>query len=295
MFKACFLNFFKNLKYVLVEMGVMYFALLLGFDYFFRKIGAGFEAFKEAFDQMMANEEPEMLIEGFTEIAEGFMQGAALFFIIQLLGLLVGYVLIMLFSRSEIERRNIFKVLLNAIVDGIILVVFIILLTWISSLASWGGILALLLFLPLYSAGTLFGSYVNHGLKAVTFKKAVSFRNIIKLSICNLLIVVATIVLALLCWAVFNVIIAIVLGISIFVVDICTISLNADSFVVALVAESNAKEAIIDAKDKAAKAVWEEFAKEKAKQEAKTTQSVDEAKKEEEIKDTAKEETKTEA
>ena len=53
MFKACFGNYWKSLKYTFVELGFMYLALMFGFDIFFKKLGYGFEQFKAAFSQMV--------------------------------------------------------------------------------------------------------------------------------------------------------------------------------------------------------------------------------------------------
>ena len=256
MFKACFYNFLRNLKYVFIEVGFMYLALLLGFDLFFKKIGIGFDALKEAFSQFFETGEPTLLEEGFTRVMEMLAEGAGGFIAIQVAGLLVGFILMMVMMRSDVERRNIFKVLLNAFVDAIILAIFIAIMVLISSAAEWGGIVVAVLFLPLYSIMTLFGSYVNHGMKAVEFKKAVSFRNMFKLAICDFVIILMTIGLALLCGLISNAIIGLTLLVALVMVGICVISLNADSFVVALVEEAKtnkkievAKQEIIDKKE----------------------------------------------
>ncbi len=282
MFKACFNNFLRNLKYVFIEVGFMYLALLLGFDLFFRRVGIGFEALKEAFLQLFETGEPTLLEEGFTRVMEMLAEGAAGFIAIQIAGLLVGFILMMVMMRSDVERRNIFKVLLNAFVDAIILAIFIAIVVLLSSVAEWGGIIAAVLFLPLYSIMTLFGSYVNHGMKAVEFKKAVSFRNMFKLAICDFIIILMIVGLAALIGLIFNAIIGLTLLVSLVMVGVCVISLNADSFVVALVENAKvdkkietAKQENIDKKDEPTKEQKDEpkeakiEAKEKTKAEPK--------------------------
>ncbi len=248
MFKACFNNFLRNLKYVFIEVGFMYLALLLGFDLFFRRVGIGFEALKEAFLQLFETGEPTLLEEGFTRVMEMLAEGAAGFIAIQIAGLLVGFILMMVMMRSDVERRNIFKVLLNAFIDAIILAIFITIIILISSAAEWGGIVVAVLFLPLYSIMTLFGSYVNHGMKAVEFKKAVSFRNMFKLAICDFVIILMIVGLAALIGLIFNAIIGLTLLVSLVMVGVCVISLNADSFVVALVENAKVDKKIETAK-----------------------------------------------
>lgn len=274
MFKACFNNFLRNLKYVFIEVGFMYLALLLGFDLFFKRIGIGFDAIKEAFSQFLETGEPTLFEEGFTRVMEMLAEGAGGFIAIQIAGLLVGFILMMVMMRSDVERRNIFKVLLNAFVDAIILAIFIAIVVLLSSVAEWGGIIAAVLFLPLYSIMTLFGSYVNHGMKAVEFKKAVSFRNMFKLAICDFIIILMIIGLAALIGLIFNAIIGLTLLVSLVMVGVCVISLNADSFVVALVENAKvdkkieaAKQENIDKKDEPKEAKIE--AKEKTKAEPK--------------------------
>ncbi len=274
MFKACFNNFLRNLKYVFIEVGFMYLALLLGFDLFFKRIGIGFDAIKEAFSQFLETGEPTLFEEGFTRVMEMLAEGAGGFIAIQIAGLLVGFILMMVMMRSDVERRNIFKVLLNAFVDAIILAIFIAIVVLLSSVAEWGGIIAAVLFLPLYSIMTLFGSYVNHGMKAVEFKKAVSFRNMFKLAICDFIIILMIVGLAALIGLIFNAIIGLTLLVSLVMVGVCVISLNADSFIVALVENAKvdkkietAKQENIDKKDEPKKAKIE--AKEKIKAEPK--------------------------
>ncbi len=282
MFKACFNNFLRNLKYVFIEVGFMYLALLLGFDLFFKRIGIGFDAIKEAFSQFLETGEPTLFEEGFTRVMEMLAEGAGGFIAIQIAGLLVGFILMMVMMRSDVERRNIFKVLLNAFVDAIILAIFIAIVVLLSSVAEWGGIIAAVLFLPLYSIMTLFGSYVNHGMKAVEFKKAVSFRNMFKLAICDFIIILMIVGLAALIGLIFNAIIGLTLLVSLVMVGVCVISLNADSFVVALVENAKvdkkietAKQENIDKKDEPTKEQKDEpkeakiEAKEKTKAEPK--------------------------
>ena len=256
MFKSCFYNFLRNLKYVFVELGFMYLALLLGFDLFFKQLGIGFSQLSEAFQAMIENKDPALIEECFDKIAESVLSVVAGFVTIQIVGLILGFILIMLFIRTDIEKKNILKVLLSAVVDSVILVVFILIIGGISSIASWGGIVVLLLFLALYSLATLFGSYINHGLKTVNFRHAVSFRNMFKLSIYNFLIILATIALGLLCLVIFNAIVGITMLIALFMVGISTISLNADSFVNALVANAKVDKKIESAKE----SVRQEFA-----------------------------------
>ena len=264
MFKACFNNFLRNLKYVFIEVGFMYLALLLGFDLFFKRIGIGFDALKEAFSQLLETGEPTLLEEGFTRVMEMLAEGAAGFIAIQIAGLLVGFILMMVMMRSDVERRNIFKVLLNAIVDAIILAIFIAIIILISSAAEWGGIVV-----ALYSIMTLFGSYVNHGMKAVEFKKAVSFRNMFKLAICDFIIILMIVGLAALIGLIFNAIIGLTLLVSLVMVGVCVISLNADSFVVSLVNEAKIDQKVADAKNEVIDQVIKEEKQEKEEQKAK--------------------------
>ena len=252
MFKACFKNFFSNLKYVFVEIGFMYLFLLFGFDVFFRQLGIGFDQLKEAFSQLLETGNFDMIEKGFEELLTGITGGAAGFIAIQVLGLLLGFILMMLMMRKEVEKRNIFKVLLSAIVDALILAAFIAIVVLITSAAEWGGIVVILIFLPLYSIMTLFGSYVNHGMKAVQFKKAVSFRNMFKLAICNFFIILLTLGIGALCGLIFNVIIGLTAIVALFMVGICVISLNADSFVVSLVENAKVDEKIEKAKQEIA-------------------------------------------
>ena len=252
MFKACFKNFFSNLKYVFVEIGFMYLFLLFGFDVFFRQLGIGFDQLKEAFSQLLETGSFDMIEKGFEELLTGITGGAAGFIAIQVLGLLLGFILMMLMMRKEVEKRNIFKVLLSAIVDALILAAFIAIVVLITSAAEWGGIVVILIFLPLYSIMTLFGSYVNHGMKAVQFKKAVSFRNMFKLAICNFFIILLTLGIGALCGLIFNVIIGLTAIVALFMVGICVISLNADSFVVSLVENAKVDEKIEKAKQEIA-------------------------------------------
>ena len=248
--------------------------ITLGFDLFFKRIGIGFDAIKEAFSQFLETGEPTLFEEGFTRVMEMLAEGAGGFIAIQIAGLLVGFILMMVMMRSDVERRNIFKVLLNAFVDAIILAIFIAIVVLLSSVAEWGGIIAAVLSLPLYSIMTLFGSYVNHGMKAVEFKKAVSFRNMFKLAICDFIIILMIIGLAALIGLIFNAIIGLTLLVSLVMVGVCVISLNADSFVVALVENAKvdkkietAKQENIDKKDEPKEAKIE--AKEKTKAEPK--------------------------
>ena len=237
MFKTCFINFVRNLKYIFVELGFMYLALMLGIDLFVKRVGIGINEFKEAFTQMWESGNLDLFLEGVQKVFQSLLTGVIGFFVVQLLGLVLGYILIMIFIRTDIERRNIFKVLLSAIVDGVILVLFFMLMTFILKQASWGVIVGLLLFLPLYSLVTLAGSYINHGLATINFRSAVSIKNIIKLSTINLLTIAATILLGLLFMTIFNIFVGIVLTVALFIVGICTISLNADSYVTEIVAK----------------------------------------------------------
>ncbi len=261
MFKVCFSNFLRNLKYIFVELGFMYLALMLGFDLFVKKVGIGFKEFAEAFQKMMEQEDLSLVEEGAQQILSRFAEGAMGFFVIQLLGIVLGFFFILIMVRSDVERKNIFKVIISAIVDTIILAILIIVMGLLLRVGSWGPILVLLLFLPIYSFGTLFGSYINHGLKKVDFKKAVSFRNIFKLSIYNFIIILLTIALGALCLLIFNVLVGAIMIMALFMVGISTISLNADSYVNELAINAKIEKKVEQAKEEVVKDVIEEEAK----------------------------------
>ena len=230
MFKACFRNFIRNLKYVFVEVGFMYLGLLFGFDVFFRQLGIGFEQFKAAFSQLWESGDTDLFMTGIQEVLSSFAMGAVGFLAIQILQLILGYILIMLMIRTDIEKRNIFKVLLSALVDAALLVIYIVVVVALLNVAPWADILVLLLFLPLYSVVTLLGSYINHGLKLVGIKRIITLKNVLKLATGNFLVILATIGLAALCAWVFNIIIGFTLMVALFMIGICTISLNADTY-----------------------------------------------------------------
>ena len=257
MFKVCFRNLYKNFKYVFVEIGFMYLALMLGFDLFVKKVGIGFSEFIDAFKQLADSGNVDLLEEGFNKIVQRFAEGAEGFFAIQIVGLVLVFILVMFMMRSNVEKRNIFKLILSTIVDAIIIAILIILCTLLMQAASWGPIVVLILFLPLYSLFTLVSSYINHGLKLVDFKKAVSFSNIMKLAIGNFITIVVLIAVGLLVFLITNVLVGLTVTIALIMEGICTISLNADSYVNELVANAKVDNKIEKAKEETIKELTE--------------------------------------
>ncbi len=213
-----------------MEVGFMYLALLFGFDLFFRQLGIGWDQFKAAFEQLWDTGNSDLFLEGVQEVLARFAMGAVGFIVIQIVGLLVGYILISIFARTDIERKNIFKVLLSALVDALILAALIAIIILLLQVAPWVDIIIVILFLPAHSTATLLASYLNHGLKLVGIKRIITLKNVVKLSVCNLVAFIAFILLGMLCALIFNAMIGITLTVALLIVGVCTISLNADSY-----------------------------------------------------------------
>lgn len=187
-------------------------------------ITAIFEGANPALDQIKA------LVLGCVQDLGKFF---AVFVIVTVLAMIVGYVLVRFQIRRDIVKRSLLKTILLTIAHALINVTVII--ACLNILSKVSGIAALgvaLLFFILLGFISLIEAYVVHAVKKVKFTEIVNMKNVALLLLTNVIIFAISAAFIYFVYAVINAIVGTFLSIVFIEIASIVIGLNAESYVV---------------------------------------------------------------
>lgn len=155
-----------------------------------------------------------------------------IFFVLMILGIVVGYVFLSVQVRYTLIKDKWWKVLLCCLLDALVqlIVIFII----IGLIYLWLPLifLAPLLMLVITEMLSILGAYFIHAFKKVKFKEIFSFKTIALCALTDLILFLGGIAVVIVIALIFKTIVAIVVGLPLFEILLIVSRLTAETFVV---------------------------------------------------------------
>lgn len=156
------------------------------------------------------------------------------FVFFSLLGIFVGFMLTKFLVRKEIAQRSLVKMIFQVVVDSLLSVTLIAFVLWLLTIWQPSVYLSALVAIIVYGFVSLIEAYVAQGTKTTKFKKIVNLKNVGKLAISNLLILLIGLALVSLISFLINQFVGIFVGVSFLEISFVVISLNAEAYVKAV-------------------------------------------------------------
>ena len=153
------------------------------------------------------------------------------FVFFSLLGIFVGFMLTKFLVRKEIAQRSLVKMIFQVVVDSLLSVTLITFVLWLLTIWQPSVYLSALVAIIVYGFVSLIEAYVAQGTKTTKFKKIVNLKNVGKLAISNLLILLIGLALVSLISFLINQFVGIFVGVSFLEISFVVISLNAEAYV----------------------------------------------------------------
>ncbi len=155
-----------------------------------------------------------------------------------ILGVIGGYFLVKCFVRRNTVKRTFKKYILANIVDTLLSFLIIFVCAWLYTLWKYSIFISVFFAFIIFGAIALFEAYIIHGRKKVNSADIVNVKNIVKLFVVDILILAITALLVMLLILITNLYVGIFVGIALVQIAFVVIGINAESYVVELVAKN---------------------------------------------------------
>ena len=159
------------------------------------------------------------------------------FFVMIILGIVVGIFVVKLLLRKELTRVKIGKLVLFTLLDTLFWLVLIVLFNVLSAIASWIGIILIILVVLGFMFICLIEGYLFYARKKIPFKKVVNIKNVLKLYVIELMVFAITASISVLLIILFKFFIGFYIALPIIEIGIIANSLEAENYVVNMVDE----------------------------------------------------------
>lgn len=165
------------------------------------------------------------------EAINDFLPLLVSFVFFSLLGILGGFILTRMLVRKEIASRGIGKMILSTLLDSFLSLTLIAFSLWL--IAVWEPSIFISAFISIFLFGfvSLFEAYFVHAKKKMKFRNIVNLKNVSKLLISNLIILLIGVIFVSLVSIVINRLVGLFVGVSFIEISFVVISLNAEAYV----------------------------------------------------------------
>ncbi len=165
------------------------------------------------------------------EAINDFLPLLVSFVFFSLLGILGGFILTRMLVRKEIASRGIGKMILSTLLDSFLSLTLIAFSLWL--IAVWEPSIFISAFISIFLFGfvSLFEAYFIHAKKKMKFRNIVNLKNVSKLLISNLIILLIGVIFVSLVSIVINRLVGLFVGVSFIEISFVVISLNAEAYV----------------------------------------------------------------
>ncbi len=190
--------------------------------------------FKEGLNQLLGNDFTvygQQIMNLIELCIQDFYQYFVLFILCVLLSLIVGFLLTKYLVRRTIAKRSWWKFLLHWGIDSLISTALLFLTGWLFLIWEPSGWISMALSLIIFGAISLFEAYIIQGFKKVSFQQIVNLKNIGQFLLTNLMIFAIAMSFTWITQWIFNSIMAMFVGISLFEIAFLVISMNAEAYV----------------------------------------------------------------
>ncbi len=162
---------------------------------------------------------------------KGYVKYVVAFVCCTILGLIAGLFLTRFIIKRDISKQNALKLILTTFFDSIFTLGLTALTFYLAFLWTPNIILASIIGILIYGVISLFEAYLVYGLKKLPLKQIVNFKNLLNLSICNLLIYLISFAISGLAVAITNVFVGVFIALPLLIIAIIVISLNAETYI----------------------------------------------------------------
>ena len=172
---------------------------------------------------------------------QNLISWVVVFFVLAVIGLVIGFFAVKILVRKELTEVKTGKLILYALLDSLFWGLFLILITFISSLNKIVSIIFMVIFGISLMFICLLEGYLFYGIKKVKFKEALNIKNVLKLYLVALIIIAICASIVAIFFLIFHPVIALYVSFPFVEIAIAAISLNAESYVVELVHQKQEK------------------------------------------------------
>ena len=172
---------------------------------------------------------------------QNLISWVVVFFALAVIGLVIGFFVVKILVRKELTEVKTGKLILYALLDSLFWGLFLILITFISSLNKIVSIIFMVIFGISLMFICLLEGYLFYGVKKVKFKEVLNIKNVLKLYLVALIIIAICASIVAIFFLIFHPVIALYVSFPFVEIAIAAISLNAESYVVELVHQKQEK------------------------------------------------------
>lgn len=170
-----------------------------------------------------------------TDAANAFFGAVAAIAVFSFLGLVLGYFFVKFLIRRDIARRNIPKFIFGILLDSLASALFVAAGGVFAVISKAAGFIALAVILLLSAIITLLKAYLLHGMKKMRMRELVNAKNLFKLLASDALIFLVCAAFITVVFFIFNIVVALFVGVCFVQIAIIVISLNAEAYTVSMV------------------------------------------------------------
>lgn len=177
----------------------------------------------------------EPLTQATNTFCNSLLGGVSAVIVFTLLGVIGGYFLVKCLVRKNIAKRTFKKYLLANILDSILSLLIIVACAWIFTLWEYSIFITIVLAFIFFGGVALFEAYMVHGRRIVNSREVINIKNIVKLLVTNMIIMLIAVAIVGVMIAITNIYVGIFLGVALVEIAFVVIGLNAESYVINVV------------------------------------------------------------
>ena len=263
MFKESFKTYWKNMKYFIMVLGILFLTLLISTSFVARSTYNSISVISEELAKYISlhNMSFEPIAQSFqgngnfftalggvigtyagfagelvSELGLGVVKiaGALLVFVIlSVIGIFISHDVVFILSRYSREANNILEVWFELYVKNVLIIIALVLIAYFLSVPFLNklGLVLLILFPITYCILSLIGEWIAAGRERPAFKNVVNVKNVCILFAENIIVLLISLAIAAVIFLLFGALVGFYSGLTLLILAAVSISLNAQAFV----------------------------------------------------------------
>ena len=263
MFKESLKTYWKNMRYFIMVLGILFLTLLISTSFVARSTYNSISVISEELAKYISlhNMSFEPIAQSFqgkgnfftalggvigtyagfagelvSELGLGVVKiaGALLVFVIlSIIGIFISHDVVFILSRYSKEANNILEVWFELYVKNVLIIIALVLIVYFLSVPFLNklGLVLLILFPIIYCILSLIGEWIAAGRERPAFKNVVNVKNVCILFAENIIVLLISLVIAAVVFLLFGALVGFYSGLTLLILAAVSISLNAQAFV----------------------------------------------------------------
>lgn len=263
MFKESLKTYWKNMKYFIMVLGILFLTLLISTSFVARSTYDSVSVIADQLTQYIAanNMSFEPIAQAFkgngnffnavggvinsyagfattavAQIGLGVVKfaGAILVFVIlSVIGIFISHDVVFILSRYNRESNNILEVWFELYVKNVLIIIALVLIAYFLSVPFLNklGLVLLIIFPIIYCLLSLIGEWIAAGRERPAFKNVVNVKNVCILFAENIIVLLISLAIAAVIFLLFGALVGFYSGLALLILAAVSISLNAQAFV----------------------------------------------------------------